>query len=50
MDDDAQRRVEPTENEQQHNREREMMGFSLGLWAVAAVVVVIIVIGALFLI
>ncbi len=49
MDDDAQRRVEPTENEQQHNREREMMGFSLGLWAVAGIVAILIVLGAVFL-
>jgi hypothetical protein len=50
MDDDARHRVEPTRGEQQHNREREMMGFNLGLWAMAAIVAVIIVVVALFLI
>lgn len=50
MDDHARDKVEPTENEQQHNREREMMGFNLGLWGMIAVVAVIIVAVALFLI
>ncbi|HEX5165231.1 MAG TPA: hypothetical protein VFV93_07545 [Thermomicrobiales bacterium] len=45
MDDNATRRVEPTDDERQRNREREMMGFNLGLWGVAAVVVILIVLG-----
>jgi hypothetical protein len=50
MDEHARDRVEPTKDEQQHNREREMMGFNLGLWGMAAVVVVIVVAVALLLI
>ncbi len=50
MDEHASEKVEPTRNEQQHNREREMMGFNLGLWGMAAVVVVIVVVVTLFLI
>lgn len=50
MDEDATRKVEPTEREQQHNREREVMGFNLGLWGMAAVVVIVVVVVTLFLI
>lgn len=50
MDENATRKVEPSESEQQHNREREMMGFNLGLWGMAAIVVVIVVVATLFLI
>lgn len=50
MDENATRKVEPTKNEQQHNREREVMGFNLGLWGMVALVVVIIVVVTLFVI
>jgi hypothetical protein len=50
MDEHARDKVEPTRSEQQQNREREMMGFNLGLWGMAAIVVVIIVAVVLFLI
>lgn len=50
MDEKATRRVEPTKHEQQRNREREMMGFNAGLWAMVAIVAVIIVVVALLLI
>lgn len=50
MDDNATHKVEPTDNERQHNREREVMGFNLGLWGMVAIVVAIIVVVALFLI
>ena len=45
MDDNATRRVEPSEGERQRNREREMMGFNLGLWGMIALVVILIVLG-----
>jgi hypothetical protein len=47
MDQNAPRRVEPTKDEKQHNREREVMGFNLGLWAMVAIVAIIIIVGAL---
>jgi hypothetical protein len=50
MDEQASKKVEPTRHEQKQNREREVMGFNLGLWAMAAIVVVIIVVVAAFLI
>jgi hypothetical protein len=50
MDDEATRKVEPTKGEQQRNREREMMGFNLGLWGMAALVVIVVVAVVLFLI
>ena len=50
MDEHARDTVEPTKNEQQQNREREVMGFNIGLWAMVAVVAIIIVVVALFLI
>ena len=49
MDDNATRKVEPTKSEQRHNREREMMGFNIGLWVMVAIVAIVIVIGALVL-
>ncbi len=50
MDEHARENVEPTKAEKQQNREREMMGFNIGLWAMVSIVAVIIVVGALFLI
>ena len=50
MDNEASRKIEPTKAEQQRNREREMMGFNLGLWGMAAVVVILIIAVVLFLI
>lgn len=50
MDENAPRRVQPTKHEQQQNREREVMGFNLGLWAMVAIVAIIIIVGALFVI
>jgi hypothetical protein len=48
MDEQATKKVEPTRHEQQQNRDREVKGFNLGLWGMAAVVVLVIVV-ALFL-
>ncbi len=45
----ARDKVEPTKAEQQHNREREMMGFNLGLWGMAALVVIVVVAAVLLL-
>ncbi len=50
MDEHASEKVDPTRNEQQQNREREVMGFNLGLWGMVAIVVIVIVVGALFVI
>lgn len=50
MDDNATRKVAPTEHEQQRNREREVLGFNLGLWGIAALVVIVVVVVAWFLI
>ncbi|HYI16942.1 MAG TPA: hypothetical protein VEX37_16200 [Thermomicrobiales bacterium] len=50
MDEQASEKVEPTKREQQRNREREVMGFNVGLWAMVAIVAIVIVVVALFLI
>lgn len=50
MDEQARKKVKPTRNEQQQNREREVMGFNLGLWSMVAIVAVVIVVVTLFLI
>ena len=50
MDEQASEKVEPTKREQQRNREREVMGFNIGLWAMVAIVAIVIVVVALFLI
>ncbi len=50
MTEDATEKVEPTESEKQHNREREILGFNLGLVGMIVLVVVVILVITLFVI
>lgn len=50
MNKDATDKVEPTESEKQHNREREILGFNLGLIGMILLVVVVILIITFFVI
>jgi hypothetical protein len=45
MDENANRRVQPSDGDRQRNREREIMGFNLGLWGMIALVVILIILG-----